>query len=373
MSGMTRSETVVQPLERGTRSVLIVMTDHHMGNLVISLPVINALAAYFENPPDVLVDARYASLAALLPAPLRVIAYPEQSAKRRGLLPNLEPVSLMLRMMRRYRAVIDIGGGARSATLSLATLSRTRLGFADRPGSWVYSRRLPRRADAHIFDVYSRVLNSIGYHGRAPQISLRAPGKAHDALDQMLTQEWQRRTAPLAVIHPGAGKEYRQWPAERFAAVADELVREYRMHVCVIGSPSERALMRAVIEPMRHRDSAFALSLPLDQLLALFERASILISNESGPTHLAAATDLPIVTIFGPSRESIWRPIRERDTVVLRGAACDPRCGKRQCFANQHCLVSLEVSRVLEAARAFLERAGPPQTPAVTEFSVPSP
>lgn len=339
----------------GTGPVLIVMTDHHMGNLIISLPVINALASHFQEPPDLLVDERYAPLAALLPAKPRVLSYPAQTGRRRGALRSLQSAAIAARMpLKRYRAVFDVGGGTRSAVLSAATLARRRIGFAETPTSWLYSQRIERVPGMHVFDAYATMLARIGRIGRPPLIRLRASSEARAKLEGRLHLSQPNAQAPLAVIHAGAGKEYRQWPAERFGVVADELVRRHGMNICVIGSALEGSLMDEVIASMREARSAFALSLPLDELLALFERARILISNESGPTHLAAATDLPIVTIFGPSKEALWRPIREAGTIVLRGAECDPRCGKRRCFADRRCLISLETRQVLDAAERLL-------------------
>lgn len=345
----------VDGIPRETRPALIVMTDHHMGNLIISLPVINALASHFQEPPDLLVDARYAPLAALLPAKPRVLSYPAQTGKRRALVRSLRSAAIVAAMpWRRYRAVFDVGGGTRSAVLSTATLARRRIGFADTPRTWLYSQRIEREPRLHVFDAYARMLASVGVQGRPPLVRLRASHTAHALLEERLKKSQPDAQAPLAVIHAGAGKEYRQWPADRFGALADELVRRHGLNICVIGSATEGSLMEEVIASIREARSAFALSLPLDELLALFERARILVSNESGPTHLAATTQLPIVTIFGPSKEGLWRPIREAGTIVLRGAECDPRCGKRRCFADRRCLVSLETGQVLDAAERLL-------------------
>jgi ADP-heptose:LPS heptosyltransferase len=162
------------------------------------------------------------------------------------------------------------------------------------------------------------------------------------------------------VIHPGAGKEYRQWPADRFAAVADELVRRRAMNICIIGGAGDQPLMDQIIAAMAHRAAAFSLVLPIQQLLALMERATILLSNESGPTHLAAATELPIATIFGPSKEQVWRPIRRENMLVLRGEECDPRCGKRRCYADRKCLMALTPAMMLAAAEQLLSQPPAP-------------
>lgn len=349
----TEHVTILPPEQR---NVLVVMIDHHMGNFVISLPVVHRLLSHFHEPPDLLVDERYLALARTLPRVGRVLGYPGQGRRRRGIVGNLRPMALMAGLaLRRYRAVIDVSGGQRAAILSAATLARRRLGLDDSKCSSLYTDRTPTAGAVHAFDRYCRVLAAIGQERRPPLLRLRASKEAHVALQARLRENALPDGAPLAVIHPSAGRPNRRWPAERFAAVADEMAQQRGMSVCIIGAPGERELMDEVRGGMRSAASARCLVLPLDQLLALLERAAIVLSNESGPTHLAAMTEVPIVTLFGPSKEEVWRPIREDNTRVLRGATCDTRCGKRRCFADRRCLLSLEAREMAEAAHQLLD------------------
>ncbi len=358
-------------IPRDLRRVLVLMTDRHMGNLVVSLPVIQTLLSYFDHPPDVMVDERFAPLLALLPALGKVLPYPHQARKRRSPIASVRPALMLGQVwLRRYEAVIDIGGGRRSAILSRATCARRRVGFLESPFSRLYTQRISRPRSAHALDKYATILRAVGTRDiRPPRVRLRAPADATAALQRLLDAKQPDRAAPLAVLHPGAGQEYREWPADRFAAVADQLVRHHGMNICIIGGPSDRALADSVMASMREKDSAFFLSLPLLQLLALFERASLMVSNESGPTHLASITELPIVTIFGPGNENIWRPVRKQHTVVLRGAKCDPRCGRRACYADRQCLMSLSPQTVYSAADELLRAGGALRSPDPREIT----
>ena len=114
--------------------------------------------------------------------------------------------------------------------------------------------------------------------------------------------------------------------------------------------------MNRIRAAMRRPDHATCLRLSLTRLVALFDRAAVLVSNESGPTHLSTTTDVPIVTIFGPAKESRWRPVRDRDVTVLRGADCDPACRWQSCAAGLRCLLATTSDDVLDAARPYLER-----------------
>lgn len=344
-----------ETLPAGLPRVLIVMIDRHLGNLVISLPVIDRLASYFRGAVDVLVDERYACLVRRLRSGARILGYPEQGAKRRTPLANLRPGIVALRAgLRRYSCVIDVGGGTRSATLTLLSLSRRRVGLRDGRMSWVYSRRTDAAEAVHYFDRYARFLRFIGVDGKPSPLNLSAPREARAEIDRTLDRLGRDPGKPLAVFHVGAGDRQRIYPPQQFAAAADLLVRRFGAQVCVIGLPSERDLADTFLAAMTRRRGAFALSIPLDQLLALYERSSVLISNEGGPTHLAAMTDLPIVTLFGPSREDRWKPIRGKDVTILRGAVCDPGCRRSRCIADLKCLMGITPQDIAAAAEPYL-------------------
>jgi len=339
-----------------TARVLVVSLDHHLGNSVIQLPVIAALARYFVAGIDLLIDARYAELAtALEPAdrPRRVRPYP---AQRDSHFRKHKPLAAIARvwadvLAARYEAVIDLSGGKWSAAVTRASLARNRVGFADVLWPRCYNRLVVRPAESpagpHTLDRYAAALTVIGAAAgaRPPAIRLSAgsedPGLAADV-------RW-------VVINPFAGKAWRLWPAERFAEVARRLIDICGLGVVVVGAQGDRPAGEALVASIGRPERTRFLSPPLPRLLAIFKQASLLISNESGPTHLAATTEVPIVTIFGPTVEAVWRPLREQGVTVLRGAACDPACTKAlRCVAAGSCLTALPVDAVVEAALAEL-------------------
>ena len=329
--------------------VLLVMLDHHLGNFCVCTHTIAAFLSYFDPTPDLLVTDLHAGLASLLEPRARVL-----SARRgRGVLGNLDYVRLLTRLpLSRYRAVIDLGSSIRSAGLTAATFAPVRIGESRSERKRVYTRHLSA-AFTRELDRYSRALELIGHEGPLAPIKLRAPAEAKALIETRLSRldGWDGR--PLVVMHPGSTKLYRIWPAERFTQVADAVVERHDARVCIIGAPGERELMDEVRSAMRRPAAACCLSLPLVELLALYERSAVLVCNEGGPGHLATLTDLPLVAIFGPAREERWGPWPETDLTILRGAPCDPRCGKRVCYADSRCLLRTTVEDVVAAAEAL--------------------
>jgi ADP-heptose:LPS heptosyltransferase len=102
---------------------------------------------------------------------------------------------------------------------------------------------------------------------------------------------------PLIALHPGAGDPRRRWPAEKFAAVGDALAAA-GAHVLVTGTKSERDTVEAVLSHMQREGQNLAEQISLGGLAALFKRCRVVISNDSGPLHLAGAVDTATVGIY---------------------------------------------------------------------------
>ncbi|MFG0328110.1 MAG: glycosyltransferase family 9 protein [Phycisphaerales bacterium JB037] len=160
----------------------------------------------------------------------------------------------------------------------------------------------------------------------------------------------------FAMLVPGGSKEKKRWPADRFAAIARHLREDRGMAVAVSGSPDEAALVRAVAEG----GGATALldaRVHLGVLKGIVRRAGLMVTNDTGPRHLAVALGVPVVALFGPT-DHRWTivPGRAPEVVVLADPTLEPTES-----ANDHperCAIDrISVERVREAvARALGER-----------------
>jgi len=112
----------------------------------------------------------------------------------------------------------------------------------------------------------------------------------------------------IAAIHPGSGSERKNWPAEKFAALARWLVDEMEFQLVVVrGEADERAVDR-LLDELSPRPVTQAAGLKLVELAGVLQRCTLFIGNDSGVTHLAAAVGTPVIAIFGPASTKIWEP-----------------------------------------------------------------
>lgn len=154
-------------------------------------------------------------------------------------------------------------------------------------------------------------------------------------------------------IHAGARYASRRWPADRFAAVADRL-SEAGFQIVLTGSRDERELAAAVSRTMARPHRNLAGQTSLGSLAVLLQQARLLITNDTGVSHLAAAVKAPSVVIVLGSDAARWAPLNcQRHAVVSEPIDCRP-CDHRVCPIGHPCATSIDVDRVLTAARIQL-------------------
>ena len=159
----------------------------------------------------------------------------------------------------------------------------------------------------------------------------------------------------FVVVHAGAKRQTNQWPLERFASIADEIIHHWGTRVVLTGGPSELPLVKQLVSMMRASPSVLCGEIDLPRMAALLERASLYVGNDTGPMHLAAAVGTPVVSIFGardfPER---WYPGGVGHSVLRRDVPCSP-CFKEVCDQNLICLRAIETEQVLAAVERQLK------------------
>ncbi|MBN2036647.1 MAG: glycosyltransferase family 9 protein [Chitinispirillaceae bacterium] len=147
---------------------------------------------------------------------------------------------------------------------------------------------------------------------------------------------------PFITIHPGSGSAKKNWPFERFVAVAGHL-RSKGYGTVWLRGPSEQTMAFPANDLVLE-------GVPLPHLAAVLMRSRLYIGNDSGITHLAAVVNCPTVAIFGPSDSNVWGPRGGMVTIVHKRAACSPchRAGTARATCGQECLRRIMVDDVLK-------------------------
>ncbi|HEX5415243.1 MAG TPA: glycosyltransferase family 9 protein [Chloroflexota bacterium] len=161
-------------------------------------------------------------------------------------------------------------------------------------------------------------------------------------------------TGPLVGLHPGARPPARRWPPEYFAAVGDALAERYGARIVVTGGPGEGGIAPEIIRRMRHPAVSLAEKTSIGSLAALIRHYDLIVSNDTGPAHIAVALDRPSITIFGPADRRRWAPLDQtRHPIAFQPVECSP-CPHWECPIDHRCLRRVTPEQVLEIAARLL-------------------
>jgi ADP-heptose:LPS heptosyltransferase len=274
-----------------------------------------------------------------------------------------------------FDLVIDLHGGPRSAWLAWSTRAPVRVGY-DVPGrAWMYTRvvhrprvLLPRHSVLSQWDLLPAADSSFppAPDPSADRVEMPVDPTAAEAVAAQFVRAHIPASARVVVIHVSAGNPFRRWPEPAFAELASGLAaRAEDRWVLLTGGPSDREAAARVLVDARRRAGAAAGRIldvegwSLAELRAACDRAALYVGGDSGPLHVAATSDVPIVGLYGPTlaaRSAPWRPPHLRTAAVDVGALpCRP-CDQRACAPGDfRCLTGVTAPSVRAAAEALLE------------------
>lgn len=155
---------------------------------------------------------------------------------------------------------------------------------------------------------------------------------------------------PWVGVNPGAFfGTAKRWLPERFAAAADLVARRVGASVAVVGGAAERPLGEAIAEQLRAPSRVLCGETTLGDLVGVLSNLRLLLTNDSGPMHLAAALGIPLVAVFGSTDGTETAPVSPRARVVCENVECAP-CLLRECPIDHRCMTRVGVDRVASAA-----------------------
>lgn len=336
---------------------IAVLRANGLGDLVFTLPALDALdAAYPAAQITLLATEMHRELLSGRPSPVdRVVPVPRCPGVRDDGRDG--DVAGFLAAMRgeRFDLALQLHGGGRFSNPFVRQLEARVTAGSHTPGAERLDRSL---AYVYLRSEVLRHLAIVGLVGAAP-VEL-APRLAVTARDREAAAEHIHASEPLLVLHPGATDVRRRWPAQRFAQVADSLAAAGGT-IAIAGGPGEREVAGEVCAAMRAPARNLAGRLSLAALVGLLDRAALVIANDSGPLHLAAAVGTPTVGIFWAANvgnSSVLAHAPHRPLAAF--SVCCPECGgdslRDVCGHRVSHVADVPVADVVAAAEELLGR-----------------
>jgi len=234
---------------------------------------------------------------------------------------------------RRFTTVIDLQGLLRSGFMALATGAPDRIGFAAARelAPWFYTARVEvPHPDTHAVDRYLRVAQAAGLALPRATDHLPVTAEQRRRARALLAPEGVAADEPYLVVGADARWATKQWPPERYARVVDRARTELGAKAVLIGGADAKTAARRICEAAAHPPIDLTQRTTLKELVGVMAEARAAVTNDSGPMHVAAAVETPVVAIFGPTHPLRTGPYGTGHRVLSHRAPCAP-CYRRQC------------------------------------------
>ncbi len=339
------------------KRILIIQTAF-LGDVVLTIPLIMAVKKAFpDSYLSVMVIPAVKEILENNPAINEIIVFDKKGQDQSG--------SAFWQLVRKIKAhnfnvVLLPHRSFKSVWLCFLARIPKRIGFTTSEGSFLLTDRVPykKARNVHEIDRNLDLLEPLGVKDKKSTIFIDpGPDAVKYALE--LFNDYEIKASSLVIgINPGSVWPTKRYATEKYAALADRLIKELKATVIIIGSPADAPVADKMAHEMHETAINLAGRSSILQMAAIMKRFNLLVSNDSGAMHIAVALGVPVVAIFGPTTQDLgFYPYSIKDIVVEKDLPCRP-CGKHgglQCpKKNFLCMKLITITDVFNAVKRRL-------------------
>jgi len=340
-----------------TKYEILVWLPSPMGDAILCTPALRAIRRHFES----------SKISFLAEPVIREVLSPSGLNDSWLELQTGNPFTIakMLKQHKFTHAILFKNSFASALTALLARIP-LRIGYAREGRGLLLTDKLypPKLPDGKfkpvsMLDYYLAIASWLGADTSDRKLELQIDFQEQQKLRHFL-QEVINSAGPVVILVPGgAFGPSKCWPSERFAQTADWLITNYNATVIisVSSAPAEKKIAKEICDSSKHKLVNLAdKPLTIGQLKALFSIADLVITNDTGPRHIAIAFERKLVTLFGPNDPAWTDTGCENEIQIIGKAHCAP-CRKPACKRSEHlCMEGITVQMVCDAAKKLLEK-----------------
>jgi heptosyltransferase I len=336
---------------------ILIIKPSALGDIILALPALSALKRSFpEARISWFVRPEFAPLITGHPFISDIILFDRKQLSKWWCSPDsCKSLRSLIRQLKagEFDLVFDFQGLFRTGYFTWTTGCKRRFGMAGaREFSHLfYTDKISQDASSiHLVDYYLKMVAAAGTKQGEVEFKLPEDAGAAEQIDKLLKS--QGVNAKYAVLVPGAAQANKRWPIERFAELAGKISERFGLSIVATGSQGEREY----IEAIGKRVINLAGKTMVRELMPLMRKASLVVSNDTGPGHIAAALGVPIVMIFGPTNPARVCPYKRPECVV----AIEPttRGMKADSYETRHNITHITVGQVFETACRQISEKG---------------
>lgn len=328
---------------------ILIVKPSSLGDVVHSLPFLNAVKACFSKAEIHWVIAK--GLEGLLEGHPMInklwIINKDAWKKIVNIKGTISELKVLLKHLKKeeFDIVIDLQGLLRSGILTAGTGAPVRVGFTEaREGSKLfYTHKVQGGRNIHAVDRYLKIADFLGCD--INDICFPLPLFFNSAL----STQHSALSKEYVVIVPGARWKTKMWPPEKIGNLSGML----SLNTVIVGSKRDVDIADKVVALSKGKAISLAGKTDLKELIEVIRGAKFVVSNDSGPMHIAAALGIPVFAIFGPTDPLITGPYGEGHTIIREDIQCSP-CFKKACN-DLKCMDRLSVEKVYGIIKTALK------------------
>jgi lipopolysaccharide heptosyltransferase I len=331
---------------------ILIIKPSALGDIVLALPALASLRASFP-------DARICWFIRPEHAPLleNVDGIDDIILFDRKFLGkwwhNPKAFAALIRLVARLRRakfdlVIDLQGLLRTALFAWLAGCKKRFGMkASREfAALFYTHKIPQDTDSvHVVDYYQKIVSAAGASTKSCDFNLAPTGQATDSVTSLLAS-YNIRPDKYAVFVPGSAHVSKCWPVENYAALAEKTASQFDLSIIAVGTSAEKPLVQRLKSRSNVPITDFAALTDIPQLVALLKGAKLVVSNDTGPGHIAGVLGVPVVLIFGVTNPARISPYRRPNATAA--VESDKRGWEIESSDPKHAIDAVTVDEVFE-------------------------
>ena len=332
---------------------ILIIKPSSLGDIIHAMPCALAIKKTFVNARiSWLVKKEFAFILEGMPELEEIIVWDYQRWRTGNIFSKLSYILEMRKQLqaKRFDLVLDLQGLFKSTLLALLTGCSQKYVYSDaREGSAVFSKRIVgENAQAHVVQRYLDVVRYLGVQIVEPEFYLPITSKARDMVANLLTQQGIK---DFVVLLPATRLETKEWLLERYAQLAERLLNKGD-NVLIVGSNADSSKADYIVSHSKSENNTGKIldmtgKTDLKELMAVLEKANVVIGGDTGPLHMAVAAGSKVIGLFGQREPFRSGPYGASNISIWKPPSCAP-CRKKVC-ADLLCMKAIDVDDVWTA------------------------
>lgn len=333
---------------------ILIIKLSSLGDLFHALPAVHNLKIGLNADIDWVTNRSYVDLVGCFDDVDNVIGFP-----RRHFIKNFAKFKKELRL-REYDLIIDLQGLLKSALTGRIARGKRRIGPSfHREGAHLFYSSVVGKCDRNRHAVIENldIIKHLNLYELPPEFHVTFPKTKSEFLFDDVNETRNKNESinrPKIAICPASRWVTKNWPVDRFAAVAKKLHESLNASITLLGGPDDAEACRVIENELNGECEDLAGKTSLTEMGWILSEMDLLIANDSGPSHMAAAVMTPTLVIFGPTNPDRTRPFGDIHSVLKTSYPCQP-CHNRNCQnPDIPCITGVKIYQVVNKAEEML-------------------